>query len=138
MGTKNRPGKFDCYANAEPDEPVFVLLGRDPMASALVEFWATTRELRGEDPEKVAEARACADAMAAWAREKGKRPLQDKHLLAALVERVGVLASAPCEVLTAHPDGSQVMCGEPAHDRTQGFPLCPQHVEDYKKEGVYE
>lgn len=21
MGTKNNPGNFDCYANAEPDEP---------------------------------------------------------------------------------------------------------------------
>jgi hypothetical protein len=28
MGTKNVPGKFDCYANALPDEPTFVLLGR--------------------------------------------------------------------------------------------------------------
>ena len=26
MGTKNNPGKFDCYANAKPDEPLFVLL----------------------------------------------------------------------------------------------------------------
>ena len=28
MGTKNNPGRFDCYGNAEPDEPIFVLLGR--------------------------------------------------------------------------------------------------------------
>jgi hypothetical protein len=29
MGTKNQPGKFDtCYANADPDEPMFVLLGK--------------------------------------------------------------------------------------------------------------
>ena len=32
MATKNNPGKFDCYTNAEPDEPMFILLGRDPVA----------------------------------------------------------------------------------------------------------
>lgn len=36
MGTKNNPGEFDCYANAAPDEPMFILLGRDQ-----------TRALRG-------------------------------------------------------------------------------------------
>ncbi len=75
MGTKNKPGKFDCYDKAEPDEPVFVLLGRDPHASALVEMWANVRQELGEDPEKVAEARHCSDEMARWAREKGKSPL---------------------------------------------------------------
>lgn len=86
MGTKNNPGKFDCFSRAEPDEPVFTLLGRDPVASALVEMWATAREALGEDPEKIAEARRCSDAMADWARDKGKRPLQDKHVLALLME----------------------------------------------------
>lgn len=38
MGTKNRPGTFDCYAAAGPDEPLFVLLGRDPVAPLLVRF----------------------------------------------------------------------------------------------------
>ena len=32
MGTKNNPGQFDCYRNAEPDEPMFVLLARDERA----------------------------------------------------------------------------------------------------------
>ena len=26
MGTKNNPGKWDCYANAEPDEPMIKLV----------------------------------------------------------------------------------------------------------------
>lgn len=43
MGTKTNPGKFDCYAKAEPDEPVFVLLGRDPSAGPLVRLWAAIR-----------------------------------------------------------------------------------------------
>ena len=70
MGTKNNPGKFDCYTNAEPDEPMFVLLGRDPLASLLVRFWIFLRE--DEDPAKVAEARTCADALEKWAIDHGK------------------------------------------------------------------
>lgn len=69
MGTKLKPGKFDCYANAEPDEPMFVLLGRDPLAPLLVELWADVRanlvKAEGE-AEKVAEARSCAKSMRKW------------------------------------------------------------------------
>lgn len=63
MGTKNNPGAFDCYAAALPDEPLFVLLGRDPLAPALVELWATTREALGEDSAAVGDARDVAAAM---------------------------------------------------------------------------
>lgn len=73
MGTKNNPGDFDCYANAEPDEPMFVLLARDKHAPTLVWLWATLRELDGEDPAKVREARECADAMILWAAEHDRR-----------------------------------------------------------------
>lgn len=66
MGTKNHPGAFDCYANAEPDEPMFVLLGRDRHAPSLVEMWADVREAAGEDPAKVKEARECAAKMRDW------------------------------------------------------------------------
>src|SRR5579864_2079435 len=74
MGTKNNPGKFDCHAAADPDEPMFVLLGRDRMGCVLVRVWADMREAAGETPEKVAEARACADAMEAWLQKLGKHP----------------------------------------------------------------
>ena len=40
MGTKNNPGEFDCYENAEPDEPIFVLSARDPSAPLIVRQWA--------------------------------------------------------------------------------------------------
>jgi hypothetical protein len=63
MGTKNNPGKFDCYANAAPDEPMFVLLARDPLAPILVELWASLRAHAAGNPSKVAEARECAAAM---------------------------------------------------------------------------
>jgi hypothetical protein len=75
MGTKNKPGKFDCYANAEPDEPMFILLGRDPMAGALVRMWAEMRANTGENSAKVKEALDCADALDAWAESKGKTPI---------------------------------------------------------------
>lgn len=67
MGTKNNPGSFDCYANAEPDEPMFVLLGRDKNAPSLVDLWARQREVNEEDPVKVQEARDCANAMRVYA-----------------------------------------------------------------------
>lgn len=70
MGTKNNPGSFDCYANAEPDEPMFVLLARDAYAPLLIRTWAADREVEGEDPAKVAEARACADACEKWRKKK--------------------------------------------------------------------
>jgi len=73
MGTKSNPGKFDCYANALPDEPMFVLLARDPSASDLVRAWAAERSYQislGNKPTSdgapCAEAIECADAMDAW------------------------------------------------------------------------
>jgi hypothetical protein len=79
MGTKNNPGKFDCYANADPDEPMFILLGRDPHAPNAVRQWAYDRGQaisRGakpvEDMEMVIEARECADAMERYAKERSR------------------------------------------------------------------
>lgn len=73
MGTKNKPGTFDCYAAAAPDEPMFTLLGRDPVASILVNLWVRIRRTIGcTEPEKLAEAELCAGNMAAWARTLGK------------------------------------------------------------------
>lgn len=70
MGTKNNPGAFDCYAAAHPDEPMFVLLGRDRHAPMLVTLWAWLREVDGEEARKVAEARECAMTMRAWRRDR--------------------------------------------------------------------
>lgn len=73
MGTKNNPGDFDCYANADPDEPMFILLGRDPFAPMLVEFWAQLRADAGDAPEKVSEAKACSVAMREYLKSMGRR-----------------------------------------------------------------
>ena len=68
MGTKKDPGEFDCYKEAKPDEPMFVLLARDPLAPNLVRRWAKRRLAAGDaNPEKIAEARACAKQMEEWA-----------------------------------------------------------------------
>lgn len=84
MGTKNAPGDFDCYANAKPDEPIFVLLGRDLAAPDIVRRWAahylaqkrldyTENGERQYLPQKVwdkySEALRCAVAMEQWRRE---------------------------------------------------------------------
>lgn len=69
MGTKNNPAPFDCYANAEPDEPMFVLLARDQSAPGLVREWvrwrAERKGLRHHDAKAI-EALACARAMEEW------------------------------------------------------------------------
>jgi len=72
MGTKLKPGKFDCYANAADDEPMFVLLARDKHAPVLVWLWATLRELDGEDVPKVKEAYDCAQAMIDFQKANGR------------------------------------------------------------------
>lgn len=72
MGTKSNPGLHDCYGAAEDDEPMFVLLARDPMAAELVRAWARSREIAAKsdrDVSKVNEARTCADAMERWAED---------------------------------------------------------------------
>ena len=43
MGTKSDPGRYDCYANARPDEQMFILLDRDPLAPYLVSIWSKVR-----------------------------------------------------------------------------------------------
>jgi hypothetical protein len=70
VGTKNNPGRFDCYKNAEPDEPIFILLGRDPHAHVAVRKWALDRlkmiddGLKPEtDMEMIWEALDCAAKM---------------------------------------------------------------------------
>ena len=84
MGTK-AAGDM-CYANALPDEPMMVLLARDPEAPELTRRWARKREqdivagLRPmSDMAQVKEAYATADKMVRWRIEndgKWRVPLQ--------------------------------------------------------------
>jgi hypothetical protein len=73
MGTKLQELRDGCFANAMDDEPMFVLLARDPSAPAKVRDWADQRKQeieKGQRPRsdmlKVADARQCADDMEMW------------------------------------------------------------------------
>lgn len=73
MGTKKNPARFDCYRNALPDEPIFILLARDATAPEIVEAWSDMRLMDIEAKKKpatdlpmVEEARQCAKDMRAW------------------------------------------------------------------------
>lgn len=76
MGTKTDKGNYDCYESALPDEPMFILVGRDPDFYRLVSMWAERRMIDikngdrpREDVHKVTEARQCAIDGAGWRRE---------------------------------------------------------------------
>lgn len=103
MSSKNNPGLYDCYANADPDEEMFVLLARDRHASALVQLWAWMRDKEGEPAEVVEEARAAAEIMAQQARERGKIPLTLDQLLSLAASlkpeaaQVAVATATPAE-----------------------------------------
>jgi hypothetical protein len=81
VGSKSRPSKYDCFSKAEPDEPMFVLLGRDPCAPILIDTWCELRKRMGEDFEKLDEARACAEACEQWLGEHDKGDAYKETLL---------------------------------------------------------
>ena len=87
MGTRLKPGQFDCHAAALDDEPTFTLLARDPLAGFLVSIWSSVRNgdfeaadakfvamvsragrpyCHDPDVEKASEALNCAMEMFAW------------------------------------------------------------------------
>lgn len=74
MGTKRKPGKFDCYIKAQDDEPMFILLGRDPVAWAVLEYWIELRTIFAHElkqmPEQLIEAMSLVKDMKKWARER--------------------------------------------------------------------
>ncbi len=66
MGTKTKPGPFDCYGEAASDEPIFTLLARDPDAALVVEIWCSIREARTGPTDRTREARDVAASMRRW------------------------------------------------------------------------
>jgi hypothetical protein len=62
-----------CINKAAPDEPVFVLRGKDPCSAYAVRMWANIAQQGSHhDAEKIAAARAFADQMEAYARGQTK------------------------------------------------------------------
>ena len=96
MGTKQNPGQFDCYAGAEPDEPIFVLRGKDPSAPLLIETWAMLRDLMKDDPIMIAEARDCAHDCYQWMLKLGRH------------ERWRAFADAWFEAIDRIPEGARI------------------------------
>jgi hypothetical protein len=99
MGTKNQPGSFDCYANAAPDEPMFVLLARDPSAALLVELWCTMRRNRKAldfADSKETEAKECAESMRRWREDHEPSAASEAQRIAIrekVIEAAGILAT---------------------------------------------
>lgn len=71
MGTRVKPGKFDCFNKLHPNEPFFVLRGNDKFAPRLIAAWADAAEQAGCRMEKVQEARQIGQDMLAWQRAQG-------------------------------------------------------------------
>lgn len=81
MSTKSMPSKFNCYAAALPDEPVFTILGRDPAAPATIKFWIEERIRQGkyethDDVARIGEAKTESTAFVRW-REENLNPFGD-------------------------------------------------------------
>lgn len=55
-----------CLGKSQGDEPVFVLVARDRVASIVVRTWATLAGWLGAPKAKTDEAMALADRMDAW------------------------------------------------------------------------
>ena len=62
-----------CLSRAEPDEPVFVLLARDIVAPAAIEYWVFHRCANGKNnpgDAQIIEALTLAGQMRNWRRQK--------------------------------------------------------------------
>lgn len=64
----------DCLAKRRPDEPMFILLGRDPDAHNIVRTWAERRLAAGGDPEHCQMGLDTAERMRAYASDPANRP----------------------------------------------------------------
>lgn len=62
-----------CLNKAKPDEPVFVLRAKDPLAPQTVRLWAAMA-FSVHEPEKRVEAEALADEMDKWRNDNVAMP----------------------------------------------------------------
>lgn len=75
-----RRKQYDCLAKLEPDEPCFVLIGRDRASAAVIKVWATLwlQEIGlglrpEEDRAQVSQALRIARDMEIWERDRRQR-----------------------------------------------------------------
>jgi len=117
MGTKTSPGQFDAYQKAAPDEPVFTLLGRDPIAPFLVGLWVGLSAAHDPDADqaKMEEGLRCAHAMEEWLRAMPDTPDRAARLRLreAIVEQGEAIAEAMYQSGERAPE-TQTPAGESA------------------------
>ena len=77
---RRRKVEYDCLAKLEPDEPCFVLIGRDRASPAVIKIWATLwlQEIElglrpDSDRRQVTEALNISRSMEIWARDRRER-----------------------------------------------------------------
>lgn len=58
-------GPHSCLNKAAPEEPIFVLRAKDPLAAQTVRLWAAMAS-GVHEIDKIGEAKALADDMEAW------------------------------------------------------------------------
>lgn len=128
MSTKNHPGQFRCHEAALPDEPMFVILGRDPAGPATLEYWAQQRIQQGkvhepDDRDRIKAAVDRARDMAEWrqrmldhADELGEQPAWKLPRPADLDDRPPVRMAIP----QSGPEGSVKPRNEFMFDRRAG------------------
>ena|ERR1700730_5804410 len=91
MGTKNDPGNINCYAKAEGDEPIFILLARDPRAPKIVRAWAAASHTT-QGTDKILEAFNVAATMEKWYAEN-----REGHCKQSVMFCGGTKKSCTCE-----------------------------------------
>jgi hypothetical protein len=82
--TRRRKVEYDCLAKLEPDEPCFVLIGRDRASAAVIKIWATLwlQEIGlglrpEEDRAQVSQALKIARDMEIWERDRRQKREHD-------------------------------------------------------------
>lgn len=131
MGTKLKPGKFDCYSHAASDEPMFILLARDISAPIIVLLWCLQRtkmivtgEKPLEDVERLEEALQCAKDMIIY---KGEQDATTTHLIEQVEKSIQFLnitkvKGTLTEVALAKAAKTEISSVHTTGDRGYAFP----------------
>lgn len=98
---------------AHPDEPVFVIVASDVIATEVVEFWAFMAQRHGVSEHKINSAMDVARAMSRWTEKRvvglGERP-------------VDPTAPTPIVVNPFHPQSMRLVCMRCDHTEMVGTP----------------
>jgi hypothetical protein len=125
MWSKSKPGPFDRSTEAESEEPIFVLLGRDPVAFLLVSLWIGVHDVMGDNaPDVALDAAQCVLALEQWARTHGGNVERaaDACLRVLRHTRFADLAAHGMPCVKCDDSGVWIREGVPVRDRP--CPVC--------------